>query len=378
MSEGIGKEANSASVPGRAGLGDRSVGLDVLRGVIMMVLAVLVFTPTTGWRGHPDWWGWRPSDAFFPGFLTVAGAGLALQTKRGMPWMRLGRRLLALLVIGVAYNALLGGGLDLATLRLPGVLQRIAIVGMLGAIVVWACRRSSIAVMGVALVLCLAWGAAIDAAASSCPNKRPERATACGTFLDLDEAVFTASHLYANGQAGHEPEGIASTTGALATFLIGFAAARLLLERGSSVRRRAALLLAGSAAWAAITPALLAFAPVGKRMWTPGFVGANAAAYLAAWSVLVLLFDSAVAASAVRAVRRWAAYPFVAVGRNALVLWLIVSVFDHAVVVTTTSAGTLRASLLTALGPVGYFAVCFGGWLGIALAMDVTRWHVRL
>ena len=54
-------------------------GLDVLRGLVVGWLLVVVYTPTSGLRGHAAWFGWGHSDVFFPMFVLVAGMGLAAQ-----------------------------------------------------------------------------------------------------------------------------------------------------------------------------------------------------------------------------------------------------------------------------------------------------------
>src|SRR5689334_24186203 len=114
----------------------RSRAVDVFRGASLVWLAVLVLTPTTGWGGHSAWWGWRPDDAFFPAFLLISGVGLAYQTRDRYPWPRLARRFVILVLLGILLNAWLGDGADLSTLRYPGVLQRIAIVGLVGVAIV--------------------------------------------------------------------------------------------------------------------------------------------------------------------------------------------------------------------------------------------------
>lgn len=53
----------------------RSTGLDVLRGLVVLWLLVVVYTPTLGLRGHAAWFGWDHSDVFFPMFVLVAGMG---------------------------------------------------------------------------------------------------------------------------------------------------------------------------------------------------------------------------------------------------------------------------------------------------------------
>jgi len=355
----------------------RSLGLDVLRGATMVGLAVLVFTPWTGWRGHAAWWGWRPSDLFFPLFLIVAGAGLALQTKRGVPWVRVLRRFISLVVLGVAVNALLGAGLDLSVLRFTGVLQRIALAGLVGAAVVAVCRRHWLVVTLSAVGLCVLWGVVIHVAASGCPDGVPHP-SGCGTVHGADKAVLGEAHVYAGGRAGHDPEGLVSTLGAAASLLAGSGATIAMTSRRfTSPASRAGVLAVIGAGWLAVTPPLWLFAPFGKRMWTPAFVSVNAAAALGVLAVLTLLFDTRMPGIAAR-LRAAVAWPFVAVGRNALLSWTSLFVVDHALDVTRSGSGSLEQTLVGALGSYGYTFVMLGGWVAVWSAMHAARWHVRL
>ena len=356
------------------------MGLDVLRGATMVGLALLVFTPWTGWRGHAVWWGWRPSDLFFPLFLTVAGAGLALQTKRGVPWGRVVRRFVSLVVLGLLVNALLGAGLMLPVLRFTGVLQRIALAGLLGAAVLAITRRWWAWVAASAVALCVLWGVVILAAASGCPDGEPAGPpSSCGTLHGIDIAVFGRSHVYGSGTAGHDPEGLASTLGATASLLAGAAAVILMTQaRFSSPGRRAWVLGGLSFGWLVLTVPMLLFAPFGKRMWTPAFVSLNAAGALAALAVLTLAFDTRLMGVGQR-IRGAIAWPFVAVGRNALLSWTSVFLIDHALGLTRSGMGdSLQDSLVQTLGNYGYTLVMLGGWMAVWCAMHAARWHVRL
>ena len=350
----------------------------MLRGATMVGLAFLVFTPWTGWRGHPAWWGWRPSDIFFPLFLTVAGAGLALQSKRGLPWERVLRRFVSLIVLGLLVNALLGSGLQLPVLRFTGVLQRIALAGLLGAVVLAVARRRWLWVTVAAVGLAALWGLMILVAAAHCPAGEPQP-SGCGTFYDVDVAVFGRSHVYGGGQAGHDPEGLLSAVGATASFLAGSAAVILMTKRRfDSPTSRAGVLAAMSAGWLMLTPLLLLFAPFGKRMWTPAFVSLNAAGALAALSLLTLAFDTPLRGVA-RRLRSAVAWPFVAVGRNALLSWTSLFLLDEALGATRTRSGeSLNESLLAAFGNYGYTLVMLGGWVAVWCVMHAVRWHVRL
>lgn len=364
------------SEAGRVASDDRSLGLDVLRGATMVGLAILVFTPWTGWRGHAAWWGWRPSDLFFPLFLTVAGAGLALQTKRGVPWTRVVRRFISLVVLGLLVNALLGRGLDLSALRFTGVLQRIALAGLLGAILLAVTRRRWALVTASAVVLCALWGVIVLVAAAECAGGRPTP-DGCGTLHGIDRAVFGTRHVYGGGEAGYDPEGLASTLGATASLLAGSGAVIFTAARAGSARRRTGVLALLSAGWLAVTLPLLAFAPFGKRMWTPAFVSLNAAAALGVLAALTLLFDTP-ASAAIARVRAAVAWPFVAVGRNALLSWTSLFIIDHALDVTRSGDRSLEGALVADLGNYGYTAMLLTAWVGVWCAMHAARWYVRL
>jgi predicted acyltransferase len=357
--------------PGRPAGHRRARGLDVLRGLVVAWLLVVVHTPTSGLRGHAAWFGWDHSDVFFPMFVLLAGAGLAWQTRERMPWGRLLRRAVVLVVLGLFVNAWLGAGADLSQLRLTGVLQRIALVGLLGAAVVAVLRRRWPAVTLAALVVAGAWGLVLARASAGCPAGLPT-VEGCGTFVELDRAVFGEAHVYAPGSAEHDPEGLASTAGALATFLAGYAAASLLHAlRARTATARTAALLVMAAGWALAWPVLELLQPVGKRMWTPSFVALHAALGIALLAVTVLVFDSA-RPDWLRRGLDALAWPVVALGRNALVVWTGVFLAGKALTATPVGAAgvPLGEHLLQQHGAAG--------WLALACALHAARWYVRL
>ncbi len=356
---------------------ERVLAIDVFRGLLMVGLAVLIFTPWTGWRGHVAWWGLRPSDAFFPTFLLIAGAGLALQTQRRYPWPRLVRRFVSLIVIGLLVNAVLGAGLDLASLRIAGVLQRIALVGLAGAIVTAALRRRWWAVLLAALGLTLLWGAALRYEARDCPEEIPTE-QGCGTLLRVDTRLFGDAHVYRQATFGHDPEGVASTLGATATFLVGFGAIALLLElRDRPIAHQAGALAAVGVGALLTWPVMRAFMPVGKRIWSPAYIVLNAGVGLLVLAALVLVLDAPRGRSA-RSVADAVAWPVVAVGQNALLAWVTLFFIDHALSVTRSGEVSLGEDLLATHGHGGYLALLLGGWTAVWIVMRLAGWRVRL
>ena len=357
----------------------RSLGLDVMRGLVVGWLLVVVYTPTSGLRGHAAWFGWDHSDVFFPMFVLIAGMGLAMQVRLRTPWGRLARRFVVLIALGLLVNAWLGAGPDLSQLRYTGVLQRIALAGIVGALVVVAVRRSWLGAGLVALAVATAWGFVLRAASADCPGRLPT-VEGCGTFYDVEVALFGAAHTYGAGAQTHDPEGLVSTAGALATFLAGYAAAALLHRlsaRAATVRSGA--LLGMAAVWAVAWQAFLLLQPVAKRLWTPSFLAVHAAAGIALLAVAVLVFDTRRPAWLTRTLDVLA-WPVVALGRNALVIWIGVFVVGKALQATTVGPEQvpLHAHLLAQHGALGFFALTAGGWLLLASAMHAARWYVRL
>jgi predicted acyltransferase len=243
--------------------------------------------------------------------------------------------------------------------------------------VVTVLRRSWWAVLAASAVTALGWGLLLRAAAADCPGGLPTP-EGCGTFLAVDRELFGAAHVYAAGRLGHDPEGLVSTLGALATFLAGSSAAALLHRvRARPAAVRAGVLLAMAGAWAVAWPLLAQLQPIAKRLWTPSFVASHAALGIAVLAVAVLVFDSGRPAWLTRLLDV-ASWPVVALGRNALVLWIGVFVVGEVLTETTVADVPLGDHLLAQHGAVGFFALTAGSWLAVASAMHAARWYVRL
>ena len=168
---------------------------------------------------HAQWHGWTPTDLIFPFFLFIVGTSLAYALRRvradrageggPVPWAvygRIVRRTVVLILLGLLLNFswslcsyLLGGGQSptLTTLRLPGVLQRIAVVYLVTSLVVLHLGVRGQTVLVAALLLgywaLLAW----------LPNPHDYRANlspAGNVVRVVDRAVFGEAHMYTQAQ----------------------------------------------------------------------------------------------------------------------------------------------------------------------------------
>jgi len=96
------------------------------------------------WLRHALWNGWTGADLVFPAFLFLVGISVdQLVGRRGRAGLwRLVKRAVALIVVGVLFNAWAADGADFAQARWPGVLQRIGVVSLTCGVIVFVVRRN--------------------------------------------------------------------------------------------------------------------------------------------------------------------------------------------------------------------------------------------
>src|SRR6266487_2639217 len=187
---------------------ERLHALDVFRGVTIAAM-ILVSTPGS-WESvypsleHAPWNGCTLADLVFPFLLFAMGAAVpfALARRRGIPRgvrRHVIRRAIILFALGLLLNAIeTPPPLVLATFRIPGVLQRIALV-----------------------YLAVSW-------MTEGLSTRAQIAAAIGAVVDRH--IF-GRHMLHNGW---DPEGLLSTVPAIATALGGVFAGDWLKARSSA------------------------------------------------------------------------------------------------------------------------------------------------
>lgn len=350
--------------------------LDVARGLVVALSTGLsIVTPA-----HAGWYGLEVLDLLFPAFLTLMGAALAVAFRGRLRAVRLVRRTAVLLVLGVAFNALEAGSTELATLRLPGVLQRFALVG-LAVVLVLRVGPSWLVPAGAGVVLLGGYQALLLFTSAGCESGLPQQP--CNLPGAVDVAVFGRAHVYRGGEFGHDPEGLVSTLGALATALLGATAGRLLLTRPPG--RGCPVLLGLAAASGTAAVGLAATLPVAKRLWTPAFAATSAVPAILLWAAAVVVADRLGARrDSVGRVVRAALWLPEAFGRNSLLVYFGRYVLGAALAGWTLAGGGsaldgLREQLVRLpVGPVaGEALVSFAFWALVAGMLHWRRWYLR-
>ncbi len=328
---------------------ERSVALDVFRG---LTIAFMVLVNNPGAASYPplrhaDWHGWTPTDLVFPFFVFIVGAAIPYSLSararkgggRGAFALRLVRRAAILFALGL----LLAGfpRFDFSTIRIPGVLQRIALSWLLATLVcARAGPRAQLAVAGVLLVMHTVLLTLVPVPGVGPPSLGKE--TNLGAWLDRQ---LLGGHLWKQSKTW-DPEGLLGTLTAVATALLGAGAgAGLATRRSSGPFRRADILASGGALLLLLSIPAAAVIPVNKPLWTASYVllsGGFAALLLA---LLSLICDGPRPRPL-----RLALVPFVALGRNAILVFVLSGLLAKTLsLITVPGAGgrqiSLRASI---------------------------------
>ncbi|HVM98521.1 MAG TPA: hypothetical protein VMT89_19150, partial [Candidatus Acidoferrales bacterium] len=196
---------------------------------------------------------------------------------------------------------------DLSTLRIPGVLQRIALCYACAAALTLVARtRTRVIVFGLIVI-----GYAMAMQSIPMPGS-PAGIVGPGQNLAawIDERLLHGHLLH----DGWDPEGILTTLPALATALCGVFAGEWLCSLRSRPQQAMGLAAAGLVGLA-LGLALNPVCPINKTIWSSSFVLFSGGAALAGLALCLWLID-------VHGWRRWST-PFVAYGRNPIVAYVL-------------------------------------------------------
>jgi predicted acyltransferase len=334
----------------------RLVSLDAFRGATIAAM-ILVNHPgdhrDAYWPLlHVAWDGWTPTDLVFPFFLFIVGLALTFSTRlEARPALVRAAKLFGL---GLFLNAF--PWFDLAQLRVPGVLQRIALCYLAA----WAAKRW-LSVRGQALLATALVGGywlamtRVVGPEGYAPNL--EMTTNLAAQIDR---VFLTGHMW-RWTLTWDPEGVLSTLPAIATALLGLVAGEWLRAARAPFTKTVGFLAAGAVLclaavwWGEWAPAGVLF-PINKSLWSPSFVLLTAGLGAAVFGLTYWLVD-------VNGWRGWAA-PFVTFGKNAIALYVGSEALGRTLSVIAWGVGPDGAPFSL----VGRTTAFFGWWLPPAAA----------
>jgi predicted acyltransferase len=373
----------------------RLVSLDAFRGATIAGM-ILVNNPGSWSESyaqlkHSAWNGWTFTDMIFPFFLWIMGVALTISlTKRrasgaskGRLMIHILRRGLIIFALGIVVNGFpfgVGAPFSLATLRIPGVLQRIAFC-YVAASALFLTSKVRPLVLWCICLLGAYWAMVM---LIPVPGFGPGVLKPVGSLCWFVDLSLLKGHTWIYAPAeGFDPEGIVSTIPALATTLFGVLTGYFLRSDRPGVEKPAPMFVTGFAMVLAGVAADM-WLPINKNMWTSSY-----ALLMGGWALVCFATFYWIIEVKTRA--EWTK-PLVIFGMNAITLYVLseLSATLLEVITTGSSAGapvSLHAQVYSALfaqipGPanaslayaLAFDAVMFAaGWI-----MWKRKWFLRV
>jgi predicted acyltransferase len=290
----------------------RLASLDAFRGLTIAGM-ILVNNPGS-WQfvypplRHAEWHGWTPTDLVFPFFVFIVGVSIAFALPRrqaegmgrGGLHLKIFRRSVVIFALGMLLRLI--PNFDFEGIRIPGVLQRIAICYFFAALLYL--HFDPKIRLGAALLILSGYWAVMKLV--PVPGYGAGVLGYEGNLAGYIDTQFLAGHLY---EPSFDPEGIMSTFPAIATAILGTLTGDWLRARRRPVTKTAGLLASG-AALSMLGLFLHPYFPINKKLWTSTFVIFTAGVALLLLAVLYFLMDGL----------GWkrGAVPFLVFGTNAI------------------------------------------------------------
>lgn len=299
----------------------RLLSLDIYRGMTIAFM-ILVNTPGT-WSHvyaplrHAAWHGCTPTDLVFPSFLFIAGVAMWYSLKKfnfefsGPSLVRIIRRVALIFAAGLFLNIFPFFIRDYSTLRIMGVLQRIALAYGFAATIVLLVRKNYIWLT--TLIILLGYWALMHFFGGADPYSLQDNFA-----LKVDKAILGENHLYKGFGIPFDPEGLLSTLPAIGTVLLGFMAGNLISNFGISWKSAIYLAILG-AALIAVGYIWGIYFPINKPIWTSSYVLYAGGISMIILSLMFIIVD-------IRGLRGWTGF-FNAFGINPMATYILAGVW---------------------------------------------------
>ncbi len=364
----------------------RLLSLDFFRG--LTVAAMILVNNPGSWGNiypplaHAEWHGCTPTDLVFPFFLFIVGVSIAyaMGSKKEDPsahatvLKKALFRSFKLFMLGFILAIFPRNFADfnlfesLKTVRIPGVLQRIAVVFIISSVIFLKLTNKQIFKTLVGLLI----GYWILMAFVPVPGFGPanlDKETNLGAWLD--RTILTEAHLWKAAKTW-DPEGLLSTLPAIATCLFGVLVGAYLRNKTVETSSKIAWLFSiGTLAVIAGLIWDLQF-PINKSLWTSSYVlytGGLATIFLALsyWLIDVNQY-------------KCATKPFVVYGVNAITVFFLSGLMPRIVNMIKVDFNGERTGALTYINKA-LIAPIFSNPLNASLAyaiIFVLFWYVIL
>ena len=300
----------------------RLVSLDVFRGA---TIAAMILVNDNGSEAaywplkHAQWSGWTPTDLVFPFFLFIVGVSLVLSfqsrlkrgdTKRALV-LHSFKRSVILFLLGLFISSY--PHFHLATLRIPGVLQRLAVAYFVAVLLtLYVNTFGRIAIAACLLVAYWILMRFVPVPGYGVPGVNIPLLHPDWNLTAYIDRKLMLGHLY---EGTRDPEGLLSTLPSIATALIGVLTGEWLKSSRSQIQKARGMLLFGVFVVVAGKLWNIWF-PINKKLWTSSYVLFVGGLALIVLALCYWLID-------IRKKRGAWTKPFLIFGTNAITAYVI-------------------------------------------------------
>ncbi len=328
----------------------RLLSLDVFRGAT--IAGMMLVNNPGDWKyiyapfRHAAWNGWTYTDTIFPFFLWIVGVAMtfsfAKRKEKGDDLGKLGlhvvRRaaiifLVGFFLSGVPFGLLFGHQFSFSTIRIPGVLQRIAVCYLISGLIVlnsgWKAQA-----WATAGFLGVYWLAIL---VIPVPGYGAGVLEPTGNLCWYLDSIILAGHTWAGAPVpGFDPEGLFSTLPAVATTMLGVLTGHLLRSGKSHEEKLIRMFVYGNILMLAGI-IMDNWLPINKNLWTSSYAVFMAGLANNVLGVLFWVID-------IRGIHRWSK-PLAIYGLNAITMFFLAGFFGRmtAMIKISTEAGELMS-----------------------------------
>jgi predicted acyltransferase len=343
---------------------ERLSSLDAFRG---LTISLMILANCRGDDGaifssleHAAWNGWTFADTVFGSFLFIVGVSLVFSfaereedsiSQKALE-LRIIRRTVILFVLGLLLNSF--PSFQLSNIRIPGVLQRIAVCYFFASLIVLKCGLRG-RILWLITLLASYW---VMMRFVPVPGVGTGVLEPGENFAAWVDSRFLNGYMWSYYDGKWDPEGIVSTIPAIATTLFGVLTGQWLRSSASERRKTAGMLCSGVLLLIA-GQILSNWLPINKSIWTSTFSIFMAGLALVCQALFYWFIDIA-------GFSRWTK-PLIIIGLNPIALYML---------------SQILGTMLPSMNLSGIFSVPIIKWgaasllhpMEILLSIFITAW----
>jgi predicted acyltransferase len=258
---------------------NRLMSIDAFRG-LTIALMLIADNPGNPLRVYPQlrhaaWNGWTIADLAFPFFILIMGAAIPFainkRMERGDTRFAIIKYILTRSIVLFFWGLFLNGFplFDLNIIRIPGVLQRLAIVYLVTGLIYLSLKNifKNSQIRELLVEIALAFGIILIYAWIFDFTSVSEQ----GNLLQKFDLQYLKGHLYLYSNNG-DPEGILGTFSAIASGLFGLAAGQILSHSYKNKYSVSVIIFSCGALLYFLGNTLSQWIPINKSVWSSTYV----------------------------------------------------------------------------------------------------------